>query len=132
MTKRTGTRLGLLDEAGKGSLRGMVSLLVIVVLVYGGFKIIPARAAAYQLDDEVREQVILAGARRRKVSDDEIRRTIVQRAEALGLPVTERDVLIRRAAGNVRVQVAYTVRVEFPLEYTWDWNFESSHEGPSF
>ncbi len=120
------------EASGRGSIRGIVSLLLVVTVAYGCFKIIPPRAAAFQLDDEVREQVILAGSRRRKISDDEIRRTLLRRAEELGLPIDGRDIVIRRRGGNVLVQVDYTVRVDFPLDYHYDWHFQASHEGPSF
>jgi len=122
----------LADADGKGPLRALVSLLLIATLAYGAFKFVPPRAAAFQLDDEVREQVVLAGAGRRRVSDEEIRRNILNRAAGLGLAITERDVVIRRPGDNVRIEVEYTVRIEFPLDFHYDWTFESTHQGPSF
>lgn len=131
MERGSHTRSGR-GERGKASIRGLVSLLLIGSLAYGAFKVIPPYAAAFQLDDEVREQVVLAGARRRKLSDEEIRRNLLQRAATLGVPLDERDIVIRRIGDNVRIELEYTVRLEFPLDLHYDWQFESTHEGPSF
>lgn len=120
------------SRAGKGRVRAILTLLIVVAVGYTGFKLIPVRAAAFQLDDEVREQVVLAGSGRRRVLNAEIRRVIAERADSLGLPVEEREVQIERTDRHIRILVDYTVRVQFPLGYHYDWHFESSHEGPVF
>lgn len=119
-------------EAGKGRIRNLATLALVVVAIYAGLKFVPVRAAAFQLDDAVREQVVYAGSRRRQVGDEEIRRAIARRAEELGLPVDERSVAINRTRDDIRVSVRYTVRIEFPMGMHYDWAFESTHEGPSF
>lgn len=118
-------------ESGKGRLRTLVTLVLIGAVAYTGFKLIPIRAAAYQLDDAVRDQVVLAGSRRRRVTDEEMRRTIVDRAGDLGLPVMARDVNIRRTANTIRIEASYAVLVEFPF-FAFSWPFTASHEGPIF
>lgn len=124
-------RAPLAAEQGKGTIRGLITLLLVVVVVYAGLKFIPVRAAAFQFDDAVREQVVLAGSGRRRVSDDEIRNTIHQRARELGVPIEGRDIHIRRNH-DIRIEVTYTKRIEFPLDFHYDWTFHVLHEGPSF
>lgn len=119
------------DERGKGTIRTLLSLALVAVVVYAGMKFIPVRAAAYQLDDEVREQVVLAGSGRRRVADDEIRRTILTRAQSLGLPVDTRALVIRRTGSEIYIDLEYDVPVELP-GYTYVWHFESHHVGPVF
>lgn len=123
-------RLGR-DERGKGSLRALITLALVGLLVYGGLKFIPVRAAAFQLDDEIREQVVLAGSGRRRVGDEEIRRTIMTRAESLGLAFDSRALIIRRTRTQIYIDVEYSVPVELP-GYTFNWHFESHHVGPVF
>jgi len=119
------------DERGKGSLRALIALAIVGMLVYGGLTIIPVRSAAFQLDDEIREQVVLAGSGRRRVADEEIRRAIMTRAADLGLPVDARALVIRRTRGQISIDLEYSVPVELP-GYTFDWHFESHHDGPVF
>jgi len=121
--------LSLRSASGKGNLRTIVTLLLVGAVAYSGFKLIPVRAAAYQFDDEVREQVVLAGSRRRKVGDEEIRRTLLRRAEELGLPISTRDIKIRRTGTTIRIEAAYAAPGEFPDD-SFTGGFTSRHEGP--
>lgn len=119
-------------ERGRVTVASLLMILLIVSTVYLGMKFIPVRTAAFQLDDTVREQVIYAGAKRRRVGDAEVRRQILEHAAELGLPISRREIAIRRAASTIQIRVVYTVPVELPLGITYDWKFESDHEGPSF
>jgi len=117
---------------GKSNIGAFLALLVFVGGIYLGMKFIPIRASAYQFDDTVREQVVYAGARRRKMSDQEVMRNLMERAEELRLPIGKRNVRITRRTKSIRIQVAYRVPIELPFDYTYDWTFISDHEGPSF
>ncbi len=123
---------GSSDESGKASFQGLLGLAVMGTMVYLAMTVIPVRAAAYQFDDEVREQVVLLGSGRRRVTDQEVRRTIFTRSQELGVPIKERDINIIRRRGYVHITVDYTMTVEFALGYRYDWNFEADYEGPSF
>lgn len=118
-------------ESGKAGLGSLVALVLLVVTVYLGMTIIPVRAAAYQFDDTVREQVVYAGARRRRVGDDEVNRNLLEKAEELGLPVTKRNIRITRRSKSVRIVVAYKVPIDFGFGYSYEWTFVSDHDGPS-
>jgi hypothetical protein len=109
-----------LDERGKAGLSALMTIIIVVSGVYLGMKFIPARAAAYQFDDTVREQVVFAGARRRKISAEEIMRNLMLRAEDLNLPVSWRNVRITRRSTRIRIQVAYKVPIEMAFDYTYD------------
>jgi len=119
-------------ECGKSSVASLVAILVLVAGVYLGMKFIPARSAAFQFDDTVREQVVYAGARRRRVGDDVVMRTLMERADDLGLPIAKRNVRITRRSKTIRIQVAYRIPIELPFDYTYEWTFVADHEGPSF
>ena len=113
-------------------LRASPAILLFVVAVYVGMKVIPVVAATYQLDDTVREQVVRTGARRLRVSDEEIRGIILGRARELDLPVTERSIIIRRTDNTIQIEVSSAVTIRFFLEFSYDWTFNIDHEGPSF
>jgi hypothetical protein len=120
------------SERGKAQLGGLLMVLVLVCGVYLGMKFVPVRSAAYQFDDTVREQVVYAGARRRRMGDQEVMRNLMEAADELRLPITHRNVRITRRAKSIRIQVAYIVPIELPFDFTYDWTFIADHEGPSF
>lgn len=122
----------LRSERGTGAIRALITLLLVVSVAYGAFKLIPVRAAAFQFDDTVREQVVLAGARRRPISDQRLREEILLRAKELGIPIDRRDVVIRRGRDRVQIVVEYAVRVQLVFGYEFDWNFRADHDGPVF
>ncbi len=131
-SRRASARLRWTGEAGRGRLGALLGLAVVVAAIYAGMKFVPVHAAGFQLDDTVREQVVYAGARRRRMGDDEILRNIMERAEELGLPINRRNIAIVRPRGSIRIRVVYTVPIELLFDYTYAWRFEIDHDGPSF
>ena len=131
-SRRASVRLRWTGEAGRGGLGALLCLAVMVAAIYVGMKFVPVRAAGFQLDDTVREQVVYAGARRRRIGDDEILRNIMERAEELGFPINRRNIAIARPRGSIRIRVVYTVPIELLFDYTYAWRFEIDHDGPSF
>lgn len=117
---------------GKAKIGSLVALLVVVGGVYMGMKFIPVRAAAYAFDDEVREQVVFAGARRRKIGNEEIMRNLMAKADELGLPIRRGNVRITRRTNRIRIQAAWKSPIELPFDFTYEWTFVADHEGPSF
>ena len=116
-------------ESGKSSIRGIFALAVMVGMVYFGMKLLPVRAAAYQFNDAVRDEVVFAGGRRS--SDEAIKRNLVDRAAMLGLPIERGHIRITRPAGKyITVEVDYKVPVEFVGGYTYQWSFSPRQEGP--
>lgn len=128
---------GQAGQTGRSTLGGLLALVVIAAGIYVGMKLVPVRAAAFALNDVVREQTILAAGNRR-VTDTRVRSRILEVAEARGLPVTERDVRIvreerlgrRQREETIRVEVAYTVPIEFVGGHVYRWDFEHDYEAP--
>ena len=122
----------ILDTRGVGAIRALLTLAVVVTMIYVGIKFVPVRAAAFRFDDTVREQVVLAGSTRRRVTEQQIRSLLVERAVELGLPVSGRDIAVRRSRTEVSIEVKYTVPIEMIFGFTYDWEFDVSYSGPSF
>jgi len=112
----------------KSPIPKIVVLILVVCAVYFAMKLAPVQASAYQFDDAVREEVLLAGGRRS--SDDAIKRSLVERAVVLGLSVQRSDIKITRPnSGYIVVEVSYEVTLEFIGGYTYKSNFSPRHEG---
>ena len=124
-------RPGWRDESGKNSLRGIVALLLIVGVVYVGVKFLPVRAAAYQFDDAVRDEVVFAGSRRS--TDEQIMEELLGLAVMLDLPIKRANISIKRSGRKyIIIDANYTVVMELVGGYKYEWNFSPHHEGPIF
>lgn len=128
--RRPGVRLDWRQQCGKVNWHGLIALLLVGSGIYAGAKVIPVRARAYQFADAVRDEVIAAGSRRRS-TDDDIRRNLIDRAQELSLPVDRSRIVITRPGRKwVKVQVNYTIDIEFIGGYVYSWNFRHEAEGP--
>jgi len=118
------------DETGKGMLRTLFALAVVASVVYGGVKFIPPRTAALQFSDAVRDEIISAASRRRS-TDDTIRQNLLERAQALQLPIKAGDIKITRpGAKYIIIDVEYTITVDLIGGYSVKWPFSPHSEGP--
>jgi len=125
-----GRRSSWSQEAGRASLRGLLALALVGAVVYVGFKVLPVRTAAYQFEDALRDEVVLASSRRR-TTDDNIRRSLLERASELGLPIQHQQIVVRRPGSRyIVIEADYTVQVEFIGGYVYSWHFTPSAEGP--
>jgi hypothetical protein len=124
--------LGWRDDSGKSSIRGLIALLLIAGMVYVCMKFIPVRAAAYQFNDAIRDEVVYVSNRR--TTDDQIMLNLLERAVMLGLPVTREKIRIQRTGRNkyIVIEANYTVTVELLGGYEYTWEFSQAHEGPIF
>jgi hypothetical protein len=119
------------DESGKNSIRGVIALLLIAGMVYAGIKFLPVRAAAYQFNDAIRDEVVFAGSRRS--TDDQIMSDLLDRATILGLPIKRENITILRSGRKyIIIEANYTVVVDLLGGYQYEWDFRQRHEGPVF
>jgi len=114
-------------ERGEGRLGCLVGLVLLLIAGMIAYKMIPIKVKAADLRDTVQDYSRSAGTH----SDRAILQGIVAKAQQIGLPVDDENVEIRRAAGTIKIDVTYTVPVEFP-GYTYNWNFHHSTDNPIF
>ena len=104
---------------------GLVALIVTLVTI----KVAPVMLHVGELDKEI--STLADRANRRDYNDQRLRRTILEKAEALDLPVTKKSIDIKRSSNRIKVWVRYTVTFEFP-GYTYVWDKEHYHDRPLF
>lgn len=114
-------------ERGEGQFGCLVGLVLLLIAGLVAYKMIPVKVKAAEMRDVVQDEAKSAGTH----NDKQIRQTILHKASSLGLPVESEDISIRREAGEIKVEVSYTVPVEFP-GYTYNWDFSHSYEAPIF
>ena len=104
---------------------GAVALIVILVAI----KVAPIMIHVGELDKQI--GVYADRANRREYNDKRIERAIITKAESLDLPVTKKDIKIKRTSNRIKITVGYDVPIEFP-GYTYVWHKEHFHERPLF
>ncbi len=114
-------------ELGEGQFGCLVGLVVLLIAGLVAYKMIPVKVKSAELRDTIVDEARSAGSR----SDKVIRESILFKAKQLELPVADENIDISRPAGNIRVEVQYTVPVVFP-GYTYNWKFHHKAENPIF
>ncbi len=114
-------------QRGEGRFGCLVGLVILLVVGLIAFRLIPIKVKSADLRDTIIDESKSAG----RHGDKAIRANIVRKAEQIELPVTAEDIKIRRANNYIRIEVTYTVPVEFP-GYTYNWDFRHNYENPIF
>lgn len=114
-------------ERGEGQFGCVIGLLLLLAAIFVAYKMIPVKVKAADLRQTVVDEAKAAGTH----DDSVIMKSILKKAQDLGLPVTEENVTINRSANQIRVEVEYTVPVVFP-GFTYNWKFHPIAENPIF
>jgi hypothetical protein len=114
-------------ERGEGQFGCLLGIVFIAVVGLIAYRMIPVKVKAAELRDTIVDEAKSAG----RHNDKRIRAAIMNKAEQLELPVSDKDIDIARKNQVIRIEVNYTVPVEFP-GYTYQWNFRAKTENPIF
>ena len=104
---------------------GVVAIIVVLVTI----KVAPLMIHVGELDKEI--GVLADRANRREYHDKRIERSILNKAAQLDLPVTKKDIDIKRTSNRIKITVRYTIAIDFP-GYTYVWDKEHFHDRPLF
>jgi hypothetical protein len=115
------------SERGEGRLGCLVGLVLLLIAGLIAYRMIPIKVKTADLRDTVIDESKSAG----RHGDKAIRGNIMNKAQQLELPVTPDDIVIKRTNAYIRIDVKYTVPVEFP-GYTYQWDFRHHYENPIF
>jgi hypothetical protein len=96
-------------------------VVVLVVIVYLGVKFLPPYVSSNEFVDAMDYEAKEAGAGNR--DDGKIRVALAIKAKELKLPVKDANIHITRTAGQVTIEVQYTVLVDLPLGKSYQWRF---------
>lgn len=106
----------------------MISLLILVGLIYLGFKYIPVMVSTYSFRDFMEEEARFAAVRK---GDEDIRNRLYDKARELTLPVEKSNIRVQRSRSQVTISVKYMVPIETPV-FTHRWQFTEKASAPLF
>jgi hypothetical protein len=114
-------------ERGEGQFGCLVGIVVLLLAGLIAYRMIPIKVKAAELRDTIVDESKSAGQHGR----EQIMASILDKAKRLELPVSKNDIEIDRKANEIRIDVRYTVPVNFP-GYTYQWKFHHHTENPIF
>jgi hypothetical protein len=105
-------------QTGQGKIGCILWILAAVVAGMVAFKMVPIKIQTAELYDFMVDQAKWAG----NLSGESLKKNILAKAHELELPVDEKGVQVEKTRDRVRMEVVYTVPVQFP-GYTYYWQF---------
>jgi len=115
-------------EWGESKLKAILFTVILVLLVYSAFKIVPIYVQNYQLNDKMQEVARFAVVNR--YNEEQIRDTIFKEIQSLEIPAKREDIKVSSSPAIVRISVDYSVPVDL-LFYHMDLHFTPSSENKS-
>ena len=106
---------------GRALLLASVGALLAAAAAIASGSAIPVKLATSELYDFMVEQAKFAGNN----SADAIKRSILDKAKELDLPVTDENLSVERVSTRIRMKTRFSIPLEFPgYIYVWDFDFE--------
>jgi hypothetical protein len=115
-------------ERGEGRLGTLFALVLVAVMIYLGFKVVPVMINSYAFKDFIEEEARFAAVRR---DDEEIRARVLSKARELELPITGEMIITERTNARFDIAVRYSVPIVTPL-YTYQYQRDEKVSSPLF
>ena len=112
-------------ERGEGKFKAIAYTVVLLLLIYVAYKLMPPYVADYQLSDKMQEQARYAVVNR--YTEDQIRDNIYKVAQDLDVPVKREAIKVFTTNQVVKISMDYTVPIDM-LFYHVDLHFTPSSE----
>lgn len=112
---------------GKINFGCIIMLLVLIVVGYSLYIIIPIKVKAADLNKTV-EMLARQGS---LYKNEQIYNEIIEKAKQLNLPVTEKNIKLEKSGSYIRLEVFYTVPIDI-MGYKTEMKFNPKYENPLF
>jgi len=99
--------------------RRLFALAIVLLIANAGWKVAPVFMNHFQFKVELEELARFGG----QLSDREIQAKAAKTAVSLQIPVTERDVQVRRSGDHFYIDVTYRQMLEVLPRYKYPWDF---------
>lgn len=112
-TKRNG-------ERGKGHLKAIIWTMILVAFIYSAAMVLPVLINEYEFQDSMQDIARFASINRK--TPEQIQKAVLDEALREDLPVQAEDIKVQSQAGNIHINVDYSVTVDLKV-YQWTLNF---------
>jgi len=109
------------SERGEGHFKLLVLLVILGLIGYAGFKIVPPYVNNYQLQDTCDTESRFFGAHTK--TDVKTKETVWAEVQSLGIPITQDAIKVEVIGKTARVSVDYNITVNlFGFDYTLEFH----------
>jgi hypothetical protein len=115
-------------ERGEGRLGLIVALLVVGVVAYAAYVIIPVKVMTYEFQDELEQEARFAALNKK---DDIVHQRLLKKAKQLGIRLDPDELTISREGGSMLITARYAVPLDFSV-YQTEWTYEQRGTAPIF
>ena|SRR5579863_8125048 len=115
-------------ERGAGKAKAIIWTMILVAFIYSAAMMLPVLINEYQFQDSLQSIARFASINRK--NPDQIRAAVMEEAQKEDLPVQADDVKVVSNAGNIRIDVDYSVTVDLKV-YQWTFNFHPAASNAS-
>jgi len=115
-------------ERGGSNLKAIVWTMILVAFIYAAAMMLPVLINEYQFQDSLQSIARFASVNRK--NPDQIRAAVMEEAQKEDLPVQAEDVKVVSNAGNIQIDVDYSVTVDLKV-YQWTLNFHPAASNAS-
>lgn len=107
-------------EKGGGHLKAIVWTMILVAFIYAAAIILPVLINEYQFQDTLQDIARYASVNRK--NNQQVRDAVLAEAQKEDLPVEAEDIRVEGSAGNIHINVDYSVTVDLKV-VQWTLNF---------
>lgn len=115
-------------QRGEGNLGCVLWALLVIIVAYVAWMMVPVQIASAQLGDFIEDQAKWAEHR----SPARIKKEILAKGRELKLPLDPKKVHVERKGDQIYMKAEYVVPVEFIGGYTYEWHFEHDIDRPIY
>ena len=116
------------SERGEGNLGCIVWALVVIIVGYAVWMLVPVKMSSAQFYDAMEEQAKYA----QRSNPPRMKKALLNRARELDIPIDPKDLSVERFGDTVRMRARYTIPVDFGAGIVYDWEFNQEVERAIF
>ena len=117
-------------EKGEGKAGTIIMVIIMLVVLFLAFKLVPVYVKIYAFEDAVKEIGVYQGGQR-KATNDSIYDDIMKKAREMEVPLEEDRVTVDLGHKSLSIKLDYTMVVDFP-GYTWKKDVAVNYAGQRF
>lgn len=105
-----------------GRIKALLILVLIAVVVYAVWTLVPVYLAKFQFEDELASIAKFSADH----TEDQIKDEVMKKAKELGVPVLPDNVHVTKDSGKVTINTNYNVVIALPNGKQWILSFAPS------
>lgn len=113
-------------ERGSGRLGVIIWIAIMGAAVFAAAQIIPMKIAVYEFHDYVENESRFMATRGR-FDPSGLEKSILEKADELGLPLDPKQVDVQHRGKRINVHVQHSVEVDLTV-YKWVWQYDKEFE----